>query len=267
MELPGAIRHAALFPESDLFDFPPGHPTRRIEVEGVHVTLLTTQPVGLVFPRRVEESRIEYLVEAVRRSLVLEGRERAMWMVPEASVPEGLAQQLRALGMRPNDQPGAEAREALMVCLQEPPPGPLDIVVRPAQELDEYRAALLVVPEAFGMDERARKAFDEQAELLWPFQFETGTVQTFVALLDGEVVGFAGARFGRTTAYLAGGGTRPDYRGRGAYRALVRARWDAASARGTPVLTVSAGSMSRPILERLGFATVGWSDSLLDELG
>jgi GNAT superfamily N-acetyltransferase len=267
MELPGAIRQAALFPESDLLDFPPGHPTRRIEVEGVLVTLLATQPAGLVFPQRVEESRIQHLVDAVRRSLVLEGRERALWMVPEASVPKGLARQLLALGMRPNDQPGAEAREALMICLEEPPPGPPDVVVRPAEDLDEYRAGLLVVPEAFGMDEHARKAFDEQAELLWPFQFETGTVQTFVALVDGEVVAFAGARFGRTTAYLAGGGTRPDHRGRGAYRALVRARWDAAAARGTPALTVSAGAMSRPILERLGFSIVGWSDCLLDELG
>jgi GNAT superfamily N-acetyltransferase len=66
--------------------------------------------------------------------------------------------------------------------------------------------------------------------------------------------------------YLAGGGTRPDRRGRGAYRALVRARWDAAVERGTPALTVGAGAMSRPILERLGFAIVGWADCLVDDL-
>src|SRR5262249_60135480 len=241
VELPAAIRHAALFPESDLFDFPPGHPTRRIEVAGVLVTLLTTQPAALVFPERIEESLIEHLVDAVRRSLRKEGRERAIWMVPEASVPDGLAQQLLALGMRPNDAPGADAREALMVCLEEPPPGPPDVVVRPAEHFDEYRAALLVVPEAFGMDEHARKTFEEQAERLWPFQFETGSVQTFVALADGEVVAFAGARFGQTTAYLAGGGTRPGHRGRGAYPALVRARWGAAAARGTPGLPLGPG--------------------------
>ena len=45
-------------------------------------------------------------------------------------------------------------------------------------------------------------------------------------------------------------------RGRGAYRAVVRARWDAAVARGTPALAVGAGPMSRPILERLGFEQV-----------
>jgi hypothetical protein len=65
---------------------------------------------------------------------------------------------------------------------------------------------------------------------------------------------------------LSGAGTHPDQRGRGAYRALVRARWDAAVERDTPVLTVSAGEMSRPILERLGFSVVGWIDCLLDDL-
>jgi hypothetical protein len=53
-------------------------------------------------------------------------------------------------------------------------------------------------------------------------------------------------------------------RGRGAYRALVRARWDAAVDRGTPALTVGAESMSRPILARLGFVNVGWTDCLID---
>ena len=63
---------------------------------------------------------------------------------------------------------------------------------------------------------------------------------------------------------LAGGSTREEMRGRGAYRALVRARWDAAVERGTPALTVGAESMSRPILERLGFIDVGWTGCLTD---
>ena len=153
-----------------------------------------------------------------------------------------------------------------MACREEPPPGPPDVVARPAESLDEFRAALLVVPTAFGMDEQARRSFEEQAEHLWPFQDEPGSNRVFLGVADGEVVASAGARYGRTTVYLAGGATLPEHRGRGAYRALVRARWDAAAARGTPVLTVVAGSMSRPILEQLGFSIVGWSDNLVDEL-
>jgi GNAT superfamily N-acetyltransferase len=52
---------------------------------------------------------------------------------------------------------------------------------------------------------------------------------------------------------LFGGSVLPAARGRGVYRALVRARWDHAVARGTPVLVVQAGAMSRPVLTGLGF--------------
>lgn len=266
LELPDAIRHATLFPESQLFAFPPGHPTRRIEVEGVSVILPGGLPHLLGFPERVEESRIEQVVDAVRRVARAEQLERALWFVPEAASPERLARRLLALGMRPNDQPGADPRSALMVCVDAPPAGPLEVVARRAETFEEFLAAQLALVDAFGMDEAMRHAAKERAERLWPFQ-SRGGVEVFVALVDGEVVAFAGARFGRTAVYLAGGGTRPDHRGRGVYRALVRVRWDAAVERDTPVLTVGAGDMSRPILERLGFSIVGWEDCLLDPLG
>jgi hypothetical protein len=48
--------------------------------------------------------------------------------------------------------------------------------------------------------------------------------------------------------------------------ALLRARWDEAAARGTPALITQGGSMSRPILERLGFEAVGHVHMLVDNL-
>jgi GNAT superfamily N-acetyltransferase len=67
---------------------------------------------------------------------------------------------------------------------------------------------------------------------------------------------------GSAFAGLYGGGTAPEHRGRGVYRALVAARAAEARARGYRYLTVDARETSRPILERLGFrrlATVrGW---------
>jgi GNAT superfamily N-acetyltransferase len=266
VELPDAIRHATLFPQSDLPEWPPGHPTRCIEIEGVHVLLPDGLPWALVLPEHIEESRTEDVTEAVRQRVRADERERAMWFVPEAASPDDLAQRLQTLGMRPTDLPGADPRAAQMVCVEAPPPGPEDLVARPAATVEEYLAAQLVVVDALGMDAAIRQAAEERAERLWPFQSQEGGLKAFVALVGGEVVAFAGACFGRTTVYLAGGATRPDYRGRGAYRALVRARWDAAVERGTPVLTVGAGEMSRPILERLGFSTVGWEDCLLDPL-
>jgi GNAT superfamily N-acetyltransferase len=55
---------------------------------------------------------------------------------------------------------------------------------------------------------------------------------------------------------LWGGSVREDARGRGCYRALVRARWDEAVRRGTPALTVSANDKSGPVLRKLGFEKV-----------
>jgi GNAT superfamily N-acetyltransferase len=59
-----------------------------------------------------------------------------------------------------------------------------------------------------------------------------------------------GTRF----ASLWGGGTVPEWRGRGVYRALVAYRAREAAARGYDYLQVDASSQSRPILLRLGFA-------------
>ncbi len=56
----------------------------------------------------------------------------------------------------------------------------------------------------------------------------------------------------------------PAARGRGAYRALVLARYADAVARGTPFAATQGGPMSRPILDRLGFREVCEIRTLLD---
>ena len=55
---------------------------------------------------------------------------------------------------------------------------------------------------------------------------------------------------------LYGGGTLPEFRGRGVYRATVAARARDAIAAGARYLQVDALPTSRPILERLGFQRV-----------
>lgn len=61
-------------------------------------------------------------------------------------------------------------------------------------------------------------------------------------------------------AGLYGGSTRAAYRGRGFYKALLAARAQEALARGRKFLTIDAGPMSQPIVERLGFQVLahGW---------
>ena len=85
----------------------------------------------------------------------------------------------------------------------------------------------------------------------------TGTSTIYLAYLDGEPVGFGRAVFTPHGALLLGGATLPEARGQGVYTSLVHARWEEAVARGVPRLVVSAGPMSAPILERLGFEPIG----------
>ena len=99
MELSDAIRRAALFSETDLPSPPPGHPARRVEIEGVYVLLPSTHPFGIVFPERLDEGRVEHVVGAVREFLTAEGRKKAIWMVPEEAEPSNLAAQLLASRM------------------------------------------------------------------------------------------------------------------------------------------------------------------------
>ena len=86
----------------------------------------------------------------------------------------------------------------------------------------------------------------------------------YVAWVDGGPAGAASAAFGDVGAVLYAGSTRVSARGRGAYRALVRARWDDAQERGVPALVTWSGSMSEPILRRLGFLEVGRQRILRD---
>ena len=79
-----------------------------------------------------------------------------------------------------------------------------------------------------------------------------------VAMVGDLAVSSARVEFlpARTFASLWGGGTLPEWRGRGIYRALVAYRAQLAEARGYKYLYVSSSPESRPILERLGFIAV-----------
>ncbi len=63
-------------------------------------------------------------------------------------------------------------------------------------------------------------------------------------------------RPGTDFAGLWGGGTAPQWRGKGIYRATVAHRARIAVERGYRYLQVDASDDSRPILDRLGFTTL-----------
>ena len=104
-----------------------------------------------------------------------------------------------------------------------------------------------------GVDEQMRRIGRElMARLADP------SLALHVAYADGRPVASARAEFppGRSFAGLWGGGTVPEYRGRGIYRTLVQVRAEEARRRGYRYLRVDARETSRPILERLGFVAL-----------
>lgn len=86
-------------------------------------------------------------------------------------------------------------------------------------------------------------------------------ISVYAAYVDGQVVSSAWMYFthGSRFAGLWGGSTLKEYRKQGLYTALLAVRMQEAKARGVDFLTVDAGPMSRPILEKLGFLQIAVS--------
>jgi hypothetical protein len=106
-------------------------------------------------------------------------------------------------------------------------------------------------PEAWAKTEANLPAAWEEAR-------SDDRMYSFIARLDGEPISTAQLVWLLNgLPYLGGATTLRHARGHGAFRALVRARWDDAVARDMPILLVQAGKNSAPILTQLGFETVG----------
>ena len=130
----------------------------------------------------------------------------------------------------------------------------------------EYAATIEIDWEVWQLSEEERAARRAVELDRWEPVHRAGVVHHYAAFVDGERVGFGRAIDMVGAVGLFGGAVLPEARGRGAYRALVRARWEHAAERGTPLLVVQAGAMSEPVLTRLGFESHGEIDLLVDRL-
>jgi GNAT superfamily N-acetyltransferase len=199
----------------------------------------------------IEETRA-----LVHKLLRERSRGACTWEIGSSATPGDLVERLRARGLEDDADPDVAA----LVLFDEPPPVP-GVEARPARHYAEYAAALAVAWTAFGME---REQDEEADRARWREETELGHRRTFVALVDGELVASGTSTYVEGAVTLNGGAVLPHARGRGAYRALVRARWEDAAARGTPTLVTQAGRMSLPILERVGFREVARIHILVD---
>jgi hypothetical protein len=142
--------------------------------------------------------------------------------------------------------------------LTSPPPEPAQgIEVRRVETFEDFAAAREVQWDAFEVPEERRELQRAQLRAEFEEAMTHGTPVTLVAMLDGRPAATAMAIPSDRGVFLIAGSTATWARGRGLYRALVRARWDYAVERGTPALITEALiDTSYPILRRLGFIEV-----------
>jgi hypothetical protein len=194
---------------------------------------------------RMREDELPEAIADVDAFMHEAGTKRASWWLTERSTPQEEA--FLAAGLERLEE---DYLFAAMVLTSEPPADE-EIEVRQVETLDEYIESRRLALAAFA-DPRQDSPSDEDLAAEWEHKADP----TFVAWLDGRMASVGRGVYTKAGGYLMGGSTAEWARGRGAYRAVVRARWDEAVRRGTPALAVGAGPMSRPILERLGFRQV-----------
>ena len=191
-------------------------------------------------------------------------RHRASWEVGSSAEPADLEEQLVALGMAPDPEEPLATGMVLVGGAPEPPAG---VEARICETVDDYLQAQAIMNRAFGMPEEDAATARAAAERQHAQDLRTETTRTFMAFVDGEPAAAAAATFLPEVVVMNGGATVEHLRGRGAYRALVAARFAEGVRRGTPALLTQAGAMSRPILARLGFEPVARVRILIDEGG
>ena len=194
---------------------------------------------------RLREDELAAAIADVEAFMHESGNERASWWLTERSTPSEEA--FLAAGLHRQE---ADYLHAAMVLTVEPP-AVEDVEVRRVETLEEFSESRRLALEAFA-NPHQRNPSEEELAAEWEQQLNP----VFAAWLDGRMASVGSAVYTRAGGYLMGGSTAAWARGRGAYRAVVRARWDEAVRRGTPALAVGAGPLSRPILERLGFEQV-----------
>jgi len=250
------LREVAEYPNS----FGPlGPRDERIETDRYTLCMGSGTTWNTVQRQRLHADEIDDAIDEVRALLRERGRTRTQWEVGSAATPPDLVDRLLERGLAHDKDPYAVA----LVLTKAPPPPPSGIVARRVETFEEYAAANAVQWEAF--DTPADEVAELREQLSWRYA-ETVNVM-HAAWLDGEIVSAGTASVTEHGLLLYGGATLRRARGHGAYRAVLHARWQEAVANGTPALITQGGSMSRPILERLGFERVGEVHMLVDDFG
>lgn len=178
---------------------------------------------------------------------------RVEWKTRGHDHAPGLHEALVAHGFVPDEPESIMVGEARLLAVDvELPDG---VAVRRVTDEDDVRAMCAMQAEVFGDDA------DEAEEMLLQVLHRLRTrddMEMWVAEDRGRIVsaGRLEPVEGTEFAGIWGGSTRPEYRGKGIYRALTAARARSAIGHGKRYINSDSTEFSRPILERSGFLKV-----------
>ncbi len=245
-ELPRELREYAEAP--DRFALL-GPDVERIENE--RWCLLEGSTFASVSDVRVPAGDLPALVAELRARIA--GKPITWWIGP-GTRPVDAAERLLELGVVP---PADSAEHLCSLALAEPPPAVSGVEVRRVETAADFVRARSVLWDAFEKGDEWRERERPLLAEMFEAHRRSGALSHFVALLDGRPAATGSSVHSTRGSFLIGGCVLPEARGRGLYRALVRARWDEAVQRGHPALVTQAVmDTSYPILLALGFREV-----------
>jgi len=176
-------------------------------------------------------------------------RQQVEWKLYDYDQPADLGSRLAAAGFVPDETEALMVAEAAAVTAEVPLPD--GVTVRQVTGEAGFTQAFDLHARVFGRDQPQLRQ-----SLLARVDDSPPSVEMVIAFAGDEPVCAARVEYppGSEFAGLWGGGTLPEWRGRGLYRATVACRARLALARGYRYLQVDALPTSAPILARLGFS-------------
>lgn len=172
------------------------------------------------------------------------------WKVYAYDEPPDLIERLRAGGFELGE------RETVMV---------MDLDSHAPREAPSVRRV-----SSDGLDEIAevrRRVYSDRVpeevteQLAYELEHHPGYLSVYVATVNDQPAAAGWIRFPPSSAFasLWGGATVPELRQHGLYTALLLARLGEAKRRGYRYVTIDAGPMSRPIVEKHGFRVLTYA--------
>ena len=199
-----------------------------------------------------DDARVRTLVdEAVAHFRADGGITNVEWKTRGHDHAPGLHEALLEHGFVPEDPESIMIGEAAALAVDVPLPD--GVALRRITEEPDVRAMSTMADEVFG-----EPASDKYAnQILRRLELDDG-MELWVAEADGQIVTTGRLEPVADTDFAGvwGGCSRPEWRGRGIYRALTAARARSALALGKTLIHSDSTEYSRPILERYGFVKV-----------